>query len=98
MLNWFNATEAQNFGASLAKRVISQFPADAPEAKGKKAAKKHDALFQRLTLEVTQFKQSNKLNIYKKAKLGNVFKWTLVDAGYDADFVDQLTHWLMLQL
>jgi hypothetical protein len=45
-----------------------------------------------------QFRLSNKLNIYKKAKLGNAFRWTLTDLGYDSTLIDELTKELMLAL
>ena len=48
--------------------------------------------------EVAEFKAAHKLNIYKKAQLGNAFKWTLKEAGYQASDVDALTVLLMRQL
>jgi hypothetical protein len=38
------------------------------------------------------------MNMFKKAKLGNAFKWFLRDAGYDTEYVDGLTEWLMERL
>jgi len=49
-------------------------------------------------LQVQQFKKDRRLNVYKKAKLGNAFKWSLRDAGYDVDYVNELTEWLMLRV
>ena len=47
--------------------------------------------------QMARFKLEHKLNIYKKAQLGNAFKWALKDAGYDPEFVDQLTKNMMLK-
>jgi hypothetical protein len=52
----------------------------------------------KLSLRSNQFKAANKLNFYTKAKLANSFKWTLKDAGYEAEYVDDLTEWLAKQL
>jgi len=40
----------------------------------------------------------NRLGIYKKAKLANVFKWKLSELGYSADFVDRATKELATRL
>jgi hypothetical protein len=39
----------------------------------------------------------HKLKIYKKAKLGNAFKWKRLDANYGLEFVDELTKVLLLK-
>jgi hypothetical protein len=51
-----------------------------------------------MVLDAKQFGQTHKLNIYKKAKLGNAFKWILLEKGYDAQFVDELTKEVILAL
>jgi hypothetical protein len=55
-------------------------------------------LLGKLTLDVSQFGQTHSLNIYKKAKLGNAFKWGLLEKGYDEKFVDELTKEVILAL
>jgi hypothetical protein len=48
--------------------------------------------------KIIEFKRQNKLNVYKKAQLGNVFKWQLLEIGYTDQYVDDLTQWLMHHL
>jgi hypothetical protein len=48
--------------------------------------------------QVAHFKQTHKLNTYKKAQLGNAFTWTLKDANISSEYSDKLTEWLMLQV
>jgi hypothetical protein len=98
MLNWFDASEAQKFAETLARLLMENLPLDAPASKEKRIAKQQEAILSKLSQEILRFKQQNKLNVYKKAKLGNTFKWTLKDAGYDSTYIDQLTTWLMLQI
>jgi hypothetical protein len=48
--------------------------------------------------QVAVFKRQGKLNTFKKAQLGNAFRWGLIDAGFDKSYADKLTQWLMLQV
>ena len=93
LLSWFDASEAKEFGASLANFYIERLPLDAPN----KPAKAQEVLTKMLQ-QIARFKLKYRLNVYKKAQLGNTFKWTLKDAGYDAHFVDALTKELMIDL
>lgn len=95
LFSWFDATEAKEFGTSLARFHIENIPRDEPGKKTISSAKQKellDKLFQRMV----QFQHERKLNIYKKAQLGNIFKWKLKEAGYDPEYVDQITRQLML--
>ncbi len=97
MLNWFAAKESQAFGKNLAQFYIERVPFESPFSTKKFATKTQETL-KKVELQVQQFKATESLNLYKKAKLGNSFKWTLRDAGYDNQYVDELTEWLMLHL
>ena len=97
MLSWLDATEAQKFGTSLAHFFMEKMPLGF-DLKEKKFASKAQQVLVKLAQQAEQFKRGHKLNTYKKAKLGNSFKWTLKDAGYDSVYVDELTEWLMLRL
>ncbi|MDB5896352.1 MAG: hypothetical protein JWQ88_3883, partial [Rhodoferax sp.] len=55
-------------------------------------------LLGKIDIDVQRFKASHPLNIYTRARLGQQFKWTLKDAGYDATYVDELTAWLVKRL
>lgn len=81
--DWFNARAATEFGQSLAEFVVERIPNKNPK-------KAPDALA-KIFARVEQFKQTNRLNLYKKAKLANAFRWKLVDYGYQDDFVEEIT-------
>ncbi len=97
LLNWFDATEAKKFGALLAELLIERAPEDTSILRDRKISKKHEAMLNQLSQHVTRFKADHRLNIYKKAQLGNAFKWALKAKGYDAEYINRLTHWLMLK-
>ncbi len=97
LFNWFNARAADQCGAELARFFMERMPIDTQKNEKKFAAKTSE-LLTKLSLRLNQFKSSNRLNFYTKAKLANSFKWALKDAGYDAKYVDDLTEWLVKQL
>lgn len=95
MIKWFDAKEEQAFGRTLAQFYVDRVPFEAPFSKKKFATKTQDTL-KGMALQIQQFRSGRALNVYKKAKLGNAFKWHLREAGYDAEYVDELTEWLLL--
>lgn len=97
LFKWFDAKAANQFGNELAQFFIERMPLDTQKNEKKFAAKTSD-LLSKLSLRLSQFKSSSKLNFYTKAQLANSFKWTLKDAGYDAKYIDDLTEWLVKQL
>ena len=96
MINWFDARDAHEFGITLAEFFIARIPLERPSKKIKSLAKKQEVL-NTMFSQIPPFKMKHKLNIYKKAKLGNAFKWKLLDAGYDPALVDELTKLLLLK-
>ncbi len=97
MFGWFNAKRAEEFGTTLAKFFIEKIPADNHISETKFNAKT-EYLLTKMATQIKVFKQSEKLNIYKTAKLGNAFRWTLKDAGVDAALTEKLVEWLIANL
>ncbi len=94
MFSWFDARDAQKFGETLAGFFSERVPAGDSE---KAESKKRDTL-EKMGQQIQIFKVNHKMNLYKKAKLANSFKWKLLDAGYQADMVDELTRVVLIKL
>lgn len=90
IFDWFKAREVTEFGVKLADFLAERIPNKSPK-------KAPDALA-KLFAQIEVFKQSHKLNMYKKAKLGNAFKWRLIDHGYTDEFIEEMTKELLLHL
>lgn len=97
MLSWFDASEAKKFGKFLASFFLERLPV-AAQFGDKAFTLKADKVLLKMHGQIERFKQANNLNTYKKAQLGNAFKWALRDAGVSTDYANKLTSWLMLQL
>ena len=94
MLSWFDAKAAKDFGILIASIYIDCIPPSEKLSEKKLVALSRQAL-SKMGREVNSFKQTNRLNTYKTAQMGNTFKWKLKDAGYDDNQIDKLTEWLM---
>ena len=97
MPNWLDASASIEFGESLAQFFVENIPHD-PKVSEKKFAAKTSAVLEKMDRQIDKFKAEHKLNIYKKAKLGNAFKWALKDSGHDQHYIDKLTDWLVTRL
>lgn len=94
ILGWFDASEEKAFGKTLAQFYMQKISPD--EAKSKKEFNKRKETLEKIFQKMAQFEKEHKLNFYKKAQLGNTFKWELREAGYDDSYIDHLTKELML--
>lgn len=97
MLNWFSSTESVRFGNELAAFLLAEFATSGVRNEAKFAARTERALL-RAEQRLQEFKQRERLNVYKKAKLANAFLWTLRDQGCPPASAHQLTTWLSTRL
>lgn len=95
ILQWFDTAEVDELARTIAAELVKRVPPSSLESHTKKAAERlrntHDAIFDR----AAKFARTQKLNIYKKARLGNQFRWSLKEAGYPPEFVESWTYELV---
>jgi ATP phosphoribosyltransferase regulatory subunit HisZ len=98
---WFDATEAKKFGTEMAllisQRTLNEAQKQTQAKLSRKHEKRHDAAFNLVEKKLEEFKRNHRLNIYTKAQLGSAFKFTLLDNGYDEEFSEKTTTWLLLK-
>jgi hypothetical protein len=99
LLKWFNAREAVEVGNKLADQFV-QPTAPASTAKGRKNGGPGDpnAELQKFVQRIDGEARPLRLNLYKRAKLANTFKWKLLQNGMEPKVVDELTRILLLRL
>jgi hypothetical protein len=75
--------------------LVKRVPPSALDSHTKRAADRlkntHEAIFAR----AGKFARTHPLNIYKRARLGNQFRWALKEAGYPREFVEAWTYELV---
>lgn len=90
--------ELEDFATSLAEDLGRRYP-PASEARTDPGAKHQiKVILDGLSARAVRYHEQHKLGIYKKAKLGNVFKWKLQELGYSAEFAEAATKELVTRL
>jgi tetratricopeptide (TPR) repeat protein len=98
IFQWFDAREASAVGVVLADHFLPE-PSSATAGR-KKAAAARDwrAGVPRFRQHIARQAGALKLNLFKRAKLLNSFKWRLLELGFDQKAADELTQVLLMQL
>jgi len=91
LLAWFDTAEVDRFAASLVREVTRRLPPSQVDSSSKKAVERLSRMTDVLSDQLRTFAQSQRLNVYKRARLGNRVKWQLKDAGYPEPFIDAFT-------
>ena len=95
LTEWFNTREIDDFARSIADEIIKRVPPGSLSPLTKKAAgqlkNSHHSIFG----QAEKFALTHPLNLYKKARLGDSFRWSLRDAGYPSDLIESWTYELV---
>jgi tetratricopeptide (TPR) repeat protein len=92
ILQWFNARQASEAGATLADKLT---PAAA-------RMEKSDIAGSETLLDIVKRARSEvrdlRLNFYQRAKLANAFKWKLIENGIERKVADEITQSFVMDL
>ena len=95
MRQWFDTRDIDEFARSIASELIKRVPPTSLDSRKKKTVgqlkSSHHAIFTR----AENFARTHPLNVYKRARVGNSFRWALKEAGYPADLVEAWTYELV---
>ena len=90
LIEWFDSRAAVQVGTALADRF-------APQKTPGPAAHRENIL-QEIFRQVDREVRTLRLNIYKRAKFANSFKWRLLENGVEREIADEVTQRLVLHL
>src|SRR5579871_3620807 len=99
LFKWFNAREASEAGVALADDFVLQ-SASGSAATRRQETRGYDLqrFLQKFLQRVDSQARALELNVFKRAKLANSFKWRLIEKGVEKQVVDELTQALVLRL
>lgn len=84
--------EVEAFATTLAEDLGRRFPPASEKRTDVGAVNQLKVILEGLENRAARFRDEKRLGLYKKAKLGNVFRWKLKDLGYSDAFVDKATN------
>ena len=97
MLEFFSTRKVTEFAKSLAQGVAKRYPpAIANNPAQMVSQKRLSGILEEAFTNAAKFNRENRLGWYKKAKLGNEFRWELKEMGYDEKFIDVATEGLIV--
>jgi hypothetical protein len=97
ILEFFSSRRVAELAKSMAHDVAKRYPpAIANNPAQMVSQQRLSGILEEVFARATEFSQKNKLGWYKKATLGNDFRWELTELGYDKKFVDSATEGLIL--
>lgn len=80
------------FAEAIAGKIERQFPPSNESQLFKKGAQRRlEAIVETIMSDLVNFQGEIKLGWIGKSRLGNAFRWKLVDLGYSKKFVETLT-------
>jgi len=98
LLNWLNAREAVEVGNSLADQFVPKTTPDPAKRRKKGRSGEPDEELLKFLQRIDRDARPLRLNLYKRAKLANTFKWKLLQNGVEPEVVNELTRALLLRL
>ena len=97
LLNIFASKEIDEFAKSLAESVAKRYPPALETAQEKKiSVNRVTKILEDTFQKAAEFNSRQKLGVYKKARLGNTFRWELKERGYSESFIEMATEGLLV--
>ena len=90
-LGLVDTMEVEAFAASLADDLGRRFPPASEQRTDGAVNRQLGNILDDLAGRAVRFRNERQLGLYKKAKLGNAFRWKLKELGYSEAFVENAT-------
>jgi hypothetical protein len=94
-----SSKQVDEFARALAHELAQRCPPPfGLDGKRGDSAKRLARALQSIIDRAADFRTQHRLGVYKKARLGNTFRWELKALGYDRQFVEAATQRLVLRI
>lgn len=95
---WFDCSDIEAFAIEFTNKVVKRLPPNIANANDSKSFDKVLKTVGSVLPELQAFVARNPLNFYKKARLANLIRWRLRQAGYAPEFTDSLSRDLAITI
>lgn len=94
-----SSKDVDQFAKTLAQNLAKRYPPALDKGGERKISQKRlTAILEDTFNRAMEFKRQNKLGVYKKARLGNTFRWELQEMGFSEKFVETATEGLIVYM
>jgi len=91
--------DVDEFAKSLALDLAKRYPPTLDKGSERKISQKRlTSILEGTYDKAVDFQKQHKLGVYKKARLGNTFRWELQELGYGEKFVETATEGLVVYI
>ena len=91
--------EVDGFAKTLALELAKRYPPALDKDSERKISQKRLTMLLEDTFNrAAEFRKQHKLGVYKKARLGNTFRWELQEMGYSQKFVEAATEGMIVYI
>ena len=91
--------QVDEFANTLAQELAKRYPPALDKGGERRISQKRVTTILEDTFNrAIEFKQQHKLGVYKKARLGNTFRWELERMGYSKNFIELATEGLIVYI
>jgi len=98
IVKFLDTRELEEFAVVLANDLARRFPPASENRTDPGAAHQLKVILEGLSARAVRYHSQHKLGVYRKAKLGNVYKWKLRELGYSPKFAERATKELVTRL
>ena len=91
--------EVDSFAKELAQELSKRYPATLEQSGGPTLSEKRiTRILEDVCNKAAAFRKEHGIGVYKKARLGNTFRWELEELGYSKKFIETATEGLVVYL
>jgi hypothetical protein len=98
IFKFLDTTELEEFASGLAADLGRRFPPASEARTDPGAVQQIKVILEGLGSRAIRYREQHALGVYRKAKLGNVFRWKLKELGYSDEFAERVTKELVTRL
>lgn len=92
LLSWFDTRVTDEFANAIADDLAGRVPVSVEGGQKPVTPERLRNAHEAIVARASAFARDHKLNWYTKARLGNTFRWILLEKGYEKEFADAWTH------
>ena len=91
--------DIDTFAKTLAQDLAKRYPPALDKGNERQISQKRlTTILEDTYTRAVAYKTEHKLGVYKKARLGNTFRWELQDMGYSEKFVELATEGMIVYI